>query len=131
MIENKVESFVTSICFIVIGYRHHKLVNFTYDMLLLFEHVLLVFQSMKLPAYLPDSCSEAEKPENRAKNRYRNILPCMLKMCFLIRMFTYCISEEGNAIGSIHLSISLSVLPFVLLCLLSRVTFHHLHVYVS
>ena len=65
--------------------------------------VLLQFQSMKLPAYPPGSCSEAEKPDNRAKNRYRNILPCMMNLiitCFLMRMFVVIVRRYGDSVDN-------------------------------
>jgi len=68
---------------------------------------IFIFQNLKLQASVLDGCREAERLENRAKNRYRNVLPCMLMTCFLFALLC------GRPTGRITRLARPSVCPFV------------------
>ena len=49
---------------------------------------LILFQSLR-HAKLTDNCNEARRPENKQKNRYRNVLPCKYMKRYLL--FIVCV----------------------------------------
>ena len=53
--------------------------GYTYVVLVIQSTVFLITIQTLRHAKLTDNCNDARRPENKTKNRYRNVLPCKLE----------------------------------------------------